>query len=263
MPQRAPIHRDELRRLASAHGWRPESIEVVAETGSTNADLSDAARHGAAAWTVLIATHQTAGRGRFRRSWASPAGSSAAISVLLRPDRPMDAWPWLSLLTGVALAEAFVAAGVVATVKWPNDVLAPGGKLCGILAERVETPDGPAVVVGFGINLAMTADELPVPTASSLLLEGISPDPTALVADVLGRWRELAVAWQAGDDEALRRRYREISGTIGRRIRVLLDETGDRVVQGTAVGVDATGRLLVEVDGDVRAFAAGDVVHLR
>ncbi|MGJ3508598.1 biotin--[acetyl-CoA-carboxylase] ligase [Enemella sp. A6] len=263
MPQRDPIDRAELRRSLSAHGWRAEHIEVVAETGSTNADLIAAARDGAEAWTVLIASHQTAGRGRFRRSWASPAGSSASISVLLRPERSMQNWPWLSLLTGVALAEAFVAVGVDAAVKWPNDVLAPGGKLCGILAERVETPEGPAVVVGFGINLSMTAEELPVPTATSLLLEGVTCDPTELVADVLARWRELALAWAAEDDDALHRRYLAISGTIGRRIRLLLDETGDEVVQGTAVGVDRTGRILVDVAGDVQAYAAGDVVHLR
>lgn len=254
---------DLLRRSLSEQAWPDAPIEVVGQTGSTNADLLTAAKAGAAPWTVRIALEQTAGRGRFQRSWSSPPGSSVAISVLLHPERPMIRWPWLSLLTGIALAESFQELGVAARVKWPNDVLAPGGKLCGILAELADTPAGKQVVVGFGINISLAEEDLPVSTASSLVLEGAQADATAVVVDVLRRWRQLVELWQDGGDESLRERYVAASGTIGREVRVLIDESGDNVVQGTASGVDDSGQLLVETAGGTRAFSAGDVIHLR
>lgn len=254
---------DLLRRSLAAAGWPDAPIEVVDQTGSTNADLLAAAKAGVPPWTVRIALEQTAGRGRFQRSWASPPGASVAISVLLSPDRPTARWPWLSLLTGIALAESFQHVGVAAQVKWPNDVLAPGGKLCGILAELVSGPSGMAVVVGFGINIALTRDDLPVPTASSLLLEGADVEPTALVADVLSRWRQIVELWQRGADVELQERYRAVSSTIGRPVKVLIDESGDTAVHGTATDVDDAGQLLVDTGEGTRAFSAGDVIHLR
>ncbi len=183
--------------------WR--SIEVVPSTGSTNADLAARARAGGASGQVLIALHQASGRGRFDRVWEAPPGRSLAISVLIRPDLPAVKWPWLPLVTGVAVAEALLqAAGVAAEVKWPNDVVIEGRKVCGILAERVAAPAGagpgdagwgaeapsghgparddevarPAAVIGMGINTLLTADQLPVPTATSLLLAGSSASQT-------------------------------------------------------------------------------------
>ena len=127
------------------------------------------------AWSML-AEHQTAGRGRLDRSWVTPPRSALTFSVLLRPTVPAAAWPWLPLLTGHAVSTALRTAGFDASVKWPNDVLLPvdgeDRKVAGILVERVETPTGPAAVVGIGINVGMTADELPVPEATSLALAG-------------------------------------------------------------------------------------------
>lgn len=235
--------------------WR--EVRVVASTGSTNADLAEAARAGAASGLVLIAEHQSAGRGRFTRAWTAPPGSSLAISVLLRPPAaiPARAWTWLPLLTGLAVADGVAAAGVAPELKWPNDVLVDARKLCGILAERVED----AVVIGMGINTTLTAEQLPVPTATSLALAGTDVDAEAVAAAVLtalGGWYD---HWLAGDD--LRPAYTARCGSIGRPVRVQLSQTES--VTGSAIGIDPDGRLLVVTAAGQQAFSAGDVVHLR
>ena len=137
--------------------WR--AVRVVAETGSSNADLLAAAGAGAAEGTVLVAEAQTMGRGRLGRRWASPPRAGLTFSVLLRPAGvPAALLGWLPLLAGVAAAAAVSAvAAVDATLKWPNDVLAGEQKLGGILAERA----GTAVVVGIGINVWQARADLP------------------------------------------------------------------------------------------------------
>src|SRR6478735_7289277 len=151
-------------------------VRAVASTGSTNADLAAEARAGAPSGTVLIADHQSTGRGRFTRRWEASPGASVAVSVLLRAgDVPVARWPWLPLVTGVAVADGLrAAAGIEAAVKWPNDVLIDDRKVCGILAERVDD----AAVIGMGINTTLTEDELPVATATSLALAGSQASTT-------------------------------------------------------------------------------------
>lgn len=257
MPTSAPL---DLSRLSAKlrDRW---AITAIESTGSTNADLAEAARQGAAAGRVLIAENQTAGRGRFDRHWVSPLGSSLSISVLLRPKRPMIDWGWLSLLVGVAVRDGIAAqgAGDRAQLKWPNDVLIDGKKICGILCEA---PAG-AVVCGFGINISLGVDELPVPNATSLLIEGIDTDKSRLVEAVLSRFAELVDAWDAGGD--ISAEYAAACSTIGRDVRVHLDieHPDEGSVTGKAVGVGADGELLVEISGEINGFAAGDVVHLR
>ena len=125
--------------------------------------------------------------------------------MLLRPTAPAAAWPWLPLLTGHAVSTALRAAGFDASVKWPNDVLIGDRKVAGILVERVETPTGPAAVVGIGVNVGMTADELPVPEATSLAIAGEAPDRTELLGLVLDTLWDGYVAWQEGGEEAAAR----------------------------------------------------------
>jgi BirA family biotin operon repressor/biotin-[acetyl-CoA-carboxylase] ligase len=242
--------------------WPWREILATRETGSTNADLSAAARAGAASGTVLVADHQTAGRGRLDRGWTAPPGTSLAISVLLRPPGtvPATRWTWLPLLAGLAVTDALVeTTGVAAEVKWPNDVLIDGGKVCGILAERVAAPSGDGVVIGMGLNTRLAADELPVPTATSLRLAGADAADADLVAAVLRELGSWYRRWLDGEDlvPALTRRC----GTIGREVRVELPASD--AVTGVAVGIDADGRLLVRTADGVRPFSAGDVVHLR
>src|SRR5262249_5320177 len=144
-------------------------VEVVEEIASTNTDLLAAS--GAPDRSVLAAEHQTAGRGRFDRSWTSPPRAGLTFSVLLRPAVPAPLWGWLPLLAGLALRGALPATAHVPTsLKWPNDLLATqdGRKLAGILVQT----SGDAVVVGMGVNVDTTADELPDGAATSLALCG-------------------------------------------------------------------------------------------
>jgi BirA family biotin operon repressor/biotin-[acetyl-CoA-carboxylase] ligase len=234
----------------------------VATTGSTNADLAAAARAGADSGSVLISDHQSAGRGRFARVWEAPPGTSLAISALLRPPAsvPVARWLWLPLLTGLAVASGLrAAAGVEVQLKWPNDVLIDGRKVCGILSERVDSVSGPAAVIGMGINTTLTEAQLPVPTATSLALAGAVVDPGEIALGVLQALGEWYSRWLAGAD--LRADYASGCSSVGRTVRVELSPT--EAVVGEATGVDANGCLLVRAAGVERAFAAGDVVHLR
>ena len=167
-------------------GWR--QLRRVATTGSTNADLVALAAAGEPAGLVLVADEQTAGRGRLGRGWTAPPGSGLTFSVLLRPHRAAAHLGWLPLLTGLAVVEAVRSVtGVPAELKWPNDVVVRGdggeGKLAGILAERLGGPGAGAgaVVVGVGLNVSMSTDELPVHTATSLLVNWmLGPSSPAL-----------------------------------------------------------------------------------
>jgi BirA family transcriptional regulator, biotin operon repressor / biotin---[acetyl-CoA-carboxylase] ligase len=266
---RPPLLASAARRvLAGSQLWR--QLDVVERTGSTNADL--AARAGAedlAEGVVLTTDDQVAGRGRLGRTWTAPPRSGLAVSVLLTP-REVDPgrWSWLPLLTGLAVLDVLQrVCGLPAVLKWPNDVLVGERKLSGILAERLQLGSGPAVVVGAGLNVSLHADELPVPTATSLLIEGSATiDREVLLRAYLralehryDRWRSAAGDPRASDIAAA---YRESCSTIGREVRVNLP-TGE-VVDGLADGVDDSGRLLLQDSaGLTRALAAGDVVHVR
>lgn len=253
----------------SAGGGLWREIRVVAETGSTNADLVAAARSGEPEGLVLVAEAQRAGRGRLGRRWESPPGAGLTFSVLLRPAGvPVASLGWLPLLAGVAVASGVAAAGAVEVrLKWPNDVLAGQRKLAGILAEGW----GGAIVIGVGINVSQQRGDLATPTATSLLLEGAPVGEPAfrerLLAEVLAAFSHWYLAWRdqlsAGDAQAsgLRAEYLRRSATVGREVSVLLP--GERSLTGQATGVDLAGRLeLLTASGPVQV-SAGDVVHVH
>ena len=250
--------RPELDDVRLATDDDPWFVEISASTASTNADVAERARQGAPEGLVVVTEHQTAGRGRLDRSWEAPPGSALTFSVLLRPDWPAERWPWLPLLTGVAVRNAlreYVDAGL----KWPNDVLVGDKKVAGILLERVETGEGPAAVVGIGLNTGMTAEELPVDTATSLFLEtGTQPDRTGVLVGVL---RALFGLYRDADPARLHQDYVDASATLGRQVRVELP--GGELVEGRATGIDEHGRLVVSHDGSSTVVGAGDVVHAR
>lgn len=244
------------------------TVEVVDELESTNAEVADRARAGAPSGLVVVADHQSAGRGRLDRSWSSPPGTAVTFSLLLRPTVELRSWPWIPLLTGYAVDKAVKALGPglpEAGVKWPNDVLIGDRKVAGILVERVDTPDGPAAVVGVGINVCLGADELPVPHATSLEIElGRGVDRTDVLVEVLAAVKEAYDAWEVGGEPAgqrLAESYAAACVTVGRDVRVDLPDGS--VLEGTATGIDADGRLAVDVDGTTHTVAAGDVVHVR
>jgi len=257
--------------------WR--SVEVVAVTGSTNADLVQRAGAGEPAGLVLIADQQDAGRGRLGRAWSVPPRSALTLSVLLRPAAGVDAWSWLSLLAGLAVTDALIrVCGLPAVLKWPNDVLVPaagapvGGyvdgyaKVAGILAETA----GSAVVIGIGLNVDQEPHELPVPTAGSLRTAGAATtDRDTVVRAVLRALSrrliefEAAAAGPGGVGRAgPAAAYRERCVTIGRTVRASLP--GGRTLTGVAEEVDDAGRLLLRpAAGPAQPLAAGDVVHIR
>lgn len=182
------------------------------------------------------------------------------MSALVAPQVPAERWTWLPLITGLAVAEGVRAVGVDdVTVKWPNDVLVGGRKICGILVERVEAPGGAAAVVGFGVNVSLDESELPVPTATSLLLLGCAAakhDVAAAILHALDGWLSRL---DSGAD--LTTAYAVGCATVGRDARV--EVVGGDAVLGTAFGVDDSGRLGVRTPSGPRWFAAGDVFHLR
>jgi BirA family biotin operon repressor/biotin-[acetyl-CoA-carboxylase] ligase len=269
---------------AALAGSRFADVRWVAGTGSTNADAMALARDGEPEGIVLVADHQTAGRGRLGRTWEAPPGASLLTSVLLRP--PAAVADAVTMATGIAMADAVAAvAGVEARLKWPNDLVVDvrgsDRKLAGILAE-VDWParstvsggwsappptERVAVVVGIGVNVNWPA-EVPADLADLLVacnhVAGHDVDRVDLLVAFLrgleGRYDRLR-ADPAADRSWLRDEWRARAATLGRRVRV---DLGADDLHGVAVDIDDAGRLVVETDeGERRALAVGDVVHLR
>ncbi|MDV7244579.1 MULTISPECIES: biotin--[acetyl-CoA-carboxylase] ligase [Rhodococcus] len=275
---RPPLDADALRKALvrgddeGSAGGDPRAfwsrLDVVQETGSTNADLLSRAAHADCDRHVLLAEFQGSGRGRHSRAWVSPPQAQIAVSALLTmPGMSVGDMGWLPLLTGVAVVDAVRAvAKVPAELKWPNDVLIDGRKVAGILAEVATTTPDPAVVVGIGINVTLARDELPVPHATSLMLEGAEvTDRNTLVRAVLraiaGRWQQWHdTNWDVTD---LADAYRARCGTLGQRVRAELP--GGTELLGIATDIDTEGRVVIAPDGraDTVAVSAGDITHLR
>jgi len=281
------------RAAAALGGTRFADVRWSAATGSTNADALALARDGAPEGIVVVADHQSAGRGRRDRTWVAPPRGSLLVSVLLRP--PARVAGAVSLAAAVAMVDAVERiAGVTPGIKWPNDLViatADGDrKLAGLLAEA-DWPAGstisggyraPAahdravVVVGVGLNVSwpvMADDPGDGDAAIEPALAEVAGLATALnwlgtevnrvdllVAFLRGLEDRYAGLVSDGPD-ALLAAWRERSATLGRRVRV---DLGADEVEGTAVDVTADGHLVVEAaDGDRRVLAVGDVVHLR
>lgn len=250
--------------LTTAHTPR---ITVVASAGSTNADLL---AHSAdeAAWphlSLLLTDDQRSGRGRLDRSWQAPAGASLALSVLLRSNEiPEPARGWVPLIAGLAMTESIAAQlGTAVSMKWPNDVLVGDKKVCGILAEL--SASGDAIVVGSGVNTAMTAEQAPVETATSFAMQGKPVHLDLLVSHYVGRIAAELDSLRECDGDAvasgLLGRFTAVCSTIGKVVTIHLP--GGTSYTGDAIGSDNDGRLQVVVDGETRTVSAGDVVHVR
>lgn len=248
-------------------------VDALAHTGSTNADLLASVAGQPDAYphlSVLVTDDQRSGRGRLDRRWTAPAGAALAISVLVRvPHLPADQRGWVPLIAGAAMTLAIrgqFAPDVPddssrVALKWPNDVLIDGAKVCGILSQMVPG-ERDAIVVGAGVNTRMTPEQLPVPTATSLAIAGADVDLDRLLADYLrGLDRMLQTAVSAAGAADVRAEIQRLCGTLGREVRVMLPD--DRVLEGTAAGLDDAGRLVVAVGGESVPVAAGDVIHVR
>jgi len=238
------------------------ALRVLPSATSTNSELLALAAEPVPSFTAVLTLDQTAGRGRLDRTWVAPPGAALALSVLVRDALAHPLVSWLPLLAGLSLAEALddVAPGRIA-VKWPNDLLLDGRKVCGILCEVV--PGTRDVVVGSGLNLSQTESELPVDTATSLALAGVALRPGSLDALVAAYLAKLRDELQApGPVSRVRERVLARCATVGMRVRVQLAD-GSTLV-GLATGIDPTGRLEVDPGtGRSVAVAVGDVTHVR
>jgi BirA family biotin operon repressor/biotin-[acetyl-CoA-carboxylase] ligase len=233
---------------------------------STNTEAASQAVRGVAEGLCVVAREQTQGRGRQERVWVSPLDAGLYFSIVLRPRLNRAAWPLLTLMAALAVHDALQEACALETdIKWPNDLLAGGRKLCGILAEIVETEQGRACILGIGINLN---DRAFPPELRSLAtsIEGATNSQVdreavlrSLVSHLERRYAQLHAP--AGDTELIEDWSAHSSYARGKRVRV---QTATEIFHGTTRGLEPDGALRVEIStGDIRIVRAGDVQALR
>jgi BirA family biotin operon repressor/biotin-[acetyl-CoA-carboxylase] ligase len=251
--------------VAAAAGMSGET-RFVTVTGSTNQDLVRMAEAGAPAWSLVVAGHQEAGRGRLGRTWTASPGSSLLASLLVRPAIPPEDAPLVSLGAGACIAiAASVACGVEAGCKWPNDVMAEDRKLGGVLVEgKVEGSRLLYAVVGVGVNVRQGLADFPADlreAATSVAMEGGLPDEAALLSEFLIRMKRICSSEDRGFRATVLSAYRGLCQTIGQTVSAATSD-GGRVI-GRATGIGDRGELLVRTEnGEVR-IGFGEVEHLR
>jgi BirA family biotin operon repressor/biotin-[acetyl-CoA-carboxylase] ligase len=227
--------------------------------------LHQAAR-GAEEGLCIVAREQTAGRGRQARTWASPPDAGLYFSIVLRPRLDPSLWPLITLAAALAVRDALAKVCALTTdIKWPNDLLARGRKLCGILAEVADTPAGRACIVGIGINLTEQAfpAELRARATSVASETGRTPARDSVLAALVQQLARRYEQLQASDGPAaiVHAWCAASSYAADKRVRV---ETGTETFDGTTRGLEPDGALCVEIDaGALRIVHAGDVHALR
>jgi BirA family biotin operon repressor/biotin-[acetyl-CoA-carboxylase] ligase len=227
---------------------------------STNREGADQARRGAAEGVTIVADEQTAGRGRQGRNWISRKGDGAYFSTILRPNIEPRHLPLVQLMAAVAVHEVLLESRIQADIKWPNDILVSDKKISGILSEMVETPSGPAVVVGIGINLRNADPELNATSIEAESTQAWNRD------DVISRVHEhLTKHYQVFREDptlVLQGWSRRSSYFQDKAVTVDLGEND--TFTGTTCGLEENGALRVRLtDGSVRIVQAGDVTRLR
>lgn len=257
----------DLSILGQALGTRVlgREIRLLNETSSTNTLAMEIAQGGAAEGVVVIAESQTAGRGRLGRGWVSPPGN-IYMSVILRPQLPPHKAPLVTLAAAVAAAVAVrKSSGVIAEIKWPNDILVRGRKIGGILTEMSAEPERVKhIILGMGINVNMDPAKLPRDIrgrSTSLSKEvGREMDRSLFAAGVLNELEHWYQALQRNEALVLKE-WEVLNMTIGRRVAVSGPLGG---LEGKAEGIDPEGRLILRLDDNtLRTVAAGDVIILK
>lgn len=232
---------------------------------STNSEVARLALEGAEEGVGVVADEQTSGRGRLQRAWSSPKGAGLYFSILLRPRIAPERWPLITFVAALATGDALLEGGEVQTdIKWPNDLLASERKICGILAEAIDTPAGRAVVVGIGINLTNNAfPQYLIDVATSVAHEsGAQPERERILAALLSaltRWYSL-LHEPEGAEKIVGAWASRSSYALDKLIRVT---NGDEVLQGITRGVDNDGALRLETAQGIQLIRAGDVTSVR
>ena len=244
---RAPLQRAIIEQTID-----PEiDVVVVNETGSTNID---AAKQFSGRWLVVTAERQSAGRGRLERQWVSPHAAGIAMSIAIPRDDVVLPIGLLPLASGLAVSQVLQSVGADCVMKWPNDLLLRTDdgdrKVGGILTELHRD----CAVVGIGVNVSLTEDELPTPEATSLSINGIVCSRDLLISRITGAMKStMQVDFDLNS-------YRELCVTLGKRVRVVTP-SGD--IEGIATDIDELGNVVVQTEKDTYHVSVGDVVHLR
>lgn len=231
-------------------GWR---LEVVDETGSTNDEIRS--RVNEAGGLAVLAECQTAGRGRRGAAWLSAPGESLTFSVLLRPVDAKALWPRLSLATGLAVAEALGRFGVEAQIKWPNDVLVGGKKICGILVEAAAD----FVIVGIGLNVGTRKFPVGLEATSMCLESGAEVERSEVLSQVLRSLSGWSGEIGSGFPDLLER-VRERCALTGESVSLM---SGERSVNGRVAGIGDGGELLVETEAGIERFLQAHEVRVK
>jgi BirA family transcriptional regulator, biotin operon repressor / biotin---[acetyl-CoA-carboxylase] ligase len=247
-------------------GFKPTILRYDA-LPSTNTEAASQAARGAPEGVCIVAREQTRGRGRQERVWASPPDAGLYFSIVLRPRLKLEAWPLITLMAALAVRDALSEACALETdIKWPNDILYAGRKLCGILAETVETKPERACILGIGINLSERAYPAEL-HALATSVEGATGKPAdkervlgALCKQLASRYAQLH-APAIGQSEIIRDWSARSSYAEGKRVRVHVET---KVFEGTTRGLEPDGALRVETaTGGIEIVRAGDVQALR
>jgi BirA family biotin operon repressor/biotin-[acetyl-CoA-carboxylase] ligase len=232
---------------------------------STNTEVARLAADGAEEGLAIVADEQTAGRGRLQRAWSSTKGAGLYFSILLRPALAPDRWPLITFVAALATGDALLEANEVHTdIKWPNDLLANGRKICGILAEAIETPTGRAVVLGTGINL--TNDAFPEDLSSVATSVANESQRTAereailsALLNALSRWYSLLHETD-GAEKIVAAWSSRSSYATGKLVQV---RNGEETLQGLTHGIENDGALRLETAQGIQLIRAGDVTNVR
>ncbi len=241
-------------------GWR---IHYFDEVGSTQRVAAELAEADAAQGTVVIAEAQTAGRGRLGRSWHSPSGLNLYATIILRPQVAIANVPLLSLVAGVAAAEALetVAPGHVA-LKWPNDIWLDGRKTGGIIAEALTDPAQrlACVLLGIGINVNLALIDIPEElrdkATSVRIATGRRCDRIELAATLFQCLDSRYIEAEANRFDLVLSAYEKYLALVGKQVTVI--EGAARII-GFITGIDPHGALLLKTDSGIQRILTGDV----
>jgi len=248
-----------------------QSIHILTETPSTNSLGMTLAESGESHGTVILAEHQTSGKGRLGRSWVSPPNKNIYCSVILRDPRLQKYLTWIPLATGVALSEAIQKEHSITTsLKWPNDLLIDQKKLGGILCESTSRGKSTGVlIVGFGVNVNANQEDFPTDlqhTSTSLLQESGQPcHRNPLIASMfnhLERWYDQLASHNI---EAIRSAYSAVCSTLGMDVCCMVNDRQEIHGLATAIGVDGSLQVIPFTPGAKKTIDihSADVTHVR
>lgn len=244
----------------------PTSVIHFESLGSTNTEAASWAMQGSPEGLCIVADEQTAGRGRLERRWVSPKGAGLYCSIILRPHISQRSLPLITLMASLAVRDALsMHCGLQTDIKWPNDVLANGRKLCGILSEVVETTVGRAVVVGIGINLGNESfpSELAETATSVESVAGTKPDRDQLLQALLSEIAKHYTVLQGRGGEVATVQNWCAASTFADGKRVRVENCGESL-EGITRGLEPDGALRIETDGgEIQLVRAGDVIAVR